>query len=228
MAPHVDLHALIERLVGDASLLMIFDDGGRVLQRFGTDDLLGGADTSRGKTAGGQKSAQAGAQPKAINLVRDMVPDDQLAFVSMMQRVQNGEIESFDFRARVKHHDGFLAVLDIRVEDLRKSDGLHGILLRATEVTETDRREVAERKRMSTLTLYRTVAQRLSLCPLNDLTEEIGNAITQIFEPTSANSASIKMVGPKGRGCRWVWNRNEPGARLNRFHSPQRFRNANV
>jgi diguanylate cyclase (GGDEF)-like protein len=215
MAPHVDLHALIERLVGDASLLMIFDDGGKVLQRFGAIDLLGGADRSRtkghiGGQTGGQIGGQTGGQTKAVNLVRDMVSDDQLAFVSMMQRVQNGEIESFDFRARVKHHDGFRAVLDIRVEDLRKSDGLHGILLRATEVTETDRREVAERKRMSTLTLYRTVAQRLSLCPLDDLTEEIGNAISSIFEPTSASSASIKMVGPKGRGCRWVWHRHEP------------------
>ncbi len=193
--PSVDLSALVERLVGDSAMLAIFDLNGRILARFGADDLLGQKqDLNRHLDTGAQ-----------VDLAQCMLPDDQQQFVTQQARLVRGELETFTMRVSARHLDGRVLVLDVHMEIVRVGGEEPLVLVRAIDVTEIERREEAERQRMRLLSLQREWSQQLSLCPLGSLSANVGEALSAIA-PIHASDAILTLAGPKGRGRRWTWS----------------------
>jgi diguanylate cyclase (GGDEF)-like protein len=212
-----DLTALIQRLVGDAAAVMLFDNAGSIVARFGSDDLLG-------RKAAIESSAEQGSQ---FDLIQFLIPADRTTFLRSYGQVRRGDLATAEMRARTQHVNGHTVVFDIRLESLSEG-GDRLILVRLVDVTELHNRETCEQRRLASLTLLREVSQRLTLCAVSCLSAEVGNSLELVAGPTEADCATLVLVDPNGRGCRWDWSSGSPVVSIEfEGHKPFNYRAMN-
>jgi diguanylate cyclase (GGDEF)-like protein/PAS domain S-box-containing protein len=215
MPPRIDLDALLTQLMGNAGMLSVFDTSGQVLYRVGSGDLLG-------LRAELQGAADSGG--KHVPLMELLLPGDRSRFIAELMRLANGEMDRLDMRAHAHHADGSLRTFDILVDDGRHIDGVNGLILRAVDVTDEAGEEAEELERVSTLTFYRDLSDRLAGASTRQLIEAVSSTVVEVASWCAADQAVLQVRGPNGRGTRWTWVRGT-AIQITTLHSdePVRF-----
>jgi diguanylate cyclase (GGDEF)-like protein len=200
--PPIDLNALIQRLVGDAEAVLLGDAQGALVAQFGCEDLLGSA----------LSNDHPSEASSPVDLVRHLLPEDQITFSQSYHNVHSGTSERIEMRARTRHMDGTRTIVDICLESIFDGDDrlvFARVRLAEAEATsdvvesnESDRREA---DRLALRSLTQDWSQRLALCVRSSLSVEIGNCLIALATPIAAVGATLTMSGPHGRGREWRW-----------------------
>jgi diguanylate cyclase (GGDEF)-like protein len=200
--PPIDLNALIQRLVGDAEAVLLGDAQGALVAQFGCEDLLGSA----------LSDDHPSEASSPVDLVRHLLPEDQITFSQSYHDVHSGTSERIEMRARTRHMDGSRTIVDICLESIFDGDDrlVFARVRRAEaeatiDVVASNDSDQGEVDRLALRSLAQDWSQRLALCVRSSLSVEIGNCLIALATPIAAVGATLTMSGPHGRGREWRW-----------------------
>lgn len=197
----VDPRAVLAHVLGEDDALTVIGTGGRPLFIQRSRDLLGLQLPEHGESASREDAASSDQ-----TVLERIVPSDRASLMGLLFELTAGKIDRIERRVRAEHVDGSLRVLDISIEDTRAVEGIGGLLVRATDVTQRIEQESVRTDLVNAGHFRNDMARRLEDVTLDVLNFALGPALVEMASWNTASAAYLEMSQNNQRHY-WRWTR---------------------
>ncbi len=199
----VDPRAILAHLLGDDAAVTVLGEGGQPLFIQRSRDLLGVA-LGEHDNAEHEVTRTEGSTEQTV--LSRLLPADRAHIMALVFELTQGRLGKVEARVRAEHLDGGLRVLDVTIEDTRLIEGIGGLLLRATDVTQHVEQEALRTDLVNAGHFREDMAQRLEDATVDVLNFALGSALVEM---ASWNAASAVYLELRHGGQRhyWRWTR---------------------